>query len=771
MDQFIKKLAAKIKNSNPDKTTTEPLLLRLSQVVDKQRFENIITHNPSIHLCDFLHQQLIELIAIRNIPQGKNLPLIETLILEHLDGKNEEEYGVWVYYPWLNKAVHILDEEEFIEVRTNRNQHKITKNELSLLRTKRIGIIGLSVGQSIASTLILERCCGEIRLADFDDIELSNLNRIKTGLYNLNTKKTVQIARDIAELDPFLKIICFDDGITEDNIDDFLKKDGQLDLLVEECDGLDIKILARIKAKEYGIPVVMETNDRGMIDIERYDLNPDYPLLHNILEGLPWENLKHLSTEQKVPVMMKLVGFNTVSPRGKLTLLELGQSISTWPQLASNVVTGAGVVTDVARRILLNKLYVSGRFYVDVESIIKNTEPSVITYTHPELHQLTADEMKTIADKILATHLDNHLYPSVDSIKKIVTDAGMAPSSGNDQPWQFLFRKGKLFLFHEAARSYSFGNYKNRASYISLGAAIENAVLSAHHQKLEVNVQLFPEDVTDNCIAVFTFLTSDEANSEKHEDDLLYDFIDKRYTSRKIIANEAAPDCVLKQLVSSTESISSAKAYFITDKKALQTLGTIISEGDRIRLMHPQGNYEFFNREMRWTEQEAELTRSGMDATALEFQPQVMMALQLLKDDNITNVLRDINGLQAFKGTSIPNTINAAAMGLITMPSFSPVDFVNGGRAVQKQWLKATQLGYAYQPLMMPLYLFYRTVFGDGEDLTLNTFNEVNDLRKRFLQIFPGNNMRGEIWLFRIFKAENTEKRSLRLHTNDILFI
>jgi hypothetical protein len=70
----------------------------------------------------------------------------------------------------------------------------------------------------------------------------------------------------------------------------------------------------------------------------------------------------------------------------------------------------------------------------------------------------------------------------------------------------------------------------------------------------------------------------------------------------------------------------------------------------------------------------------------------------------------------------------------------------------------------------VPLYLFYRTVFGNGEGLSLNTFNEVNDLRKRFLQIFPGDEKRGEILLFRIFKAESVVKRPPRLPLNEILF-
>src|SRR5207253_859960 len=96
----------------------------------------------------------------------------------HLGTTSIEEYGVWIFFPWSGRLVHLLDEEEFVELRTNRNMYKITPEERTVLSTKKIGVIGLSVGQSIALTLAMERSFGEIRLADFDTLDLSNLNRI-----------------------------------------------------------------------------------------------------------------------------------------------------------------------------------------------------------------------------------------------------------------------------------------------------------------------------------------------------------------------------------------------------------------------------------------------------------------------------------------------------------------------------------------------------------------------------------------------------------------
>ncbi len=768
MYKLTETINRKKESVNPNSNNTKPVFFRLANNEDRKKFEDLLNDTVPITIHDTFLQQREELKKIRKLQH--NVVFDKSNPQNDVSNEFDINDGVWVYYSWLNKVVHILDEEDFIEVRTNRNQHKITKSERDALRKKTIGVIGLSVGQSIAMTLVLERSCGQIRLADFDDIELSNLNRIKTGLYNLGLKKVVQIAREIAELDPFINVVCYEDGVTENNIDEFLSKDGTLDLLIEECDSLDIKILSRIKAKQYRIPVLMETNDRGMIDIERFDLDDTYPILHNLIGDVSWQGLSNLTTEQKLPMMMKLTAFKNISPRQKLTVLELGQSISTWPQLASNVVMGAGVTADVARRIFLKQLNDSGRFYVDIENIIKDKQLPSPQYSPKIIKELSVEDMSYVAEKALLNESTHNTGISKEIIERIVSDAGTAPSSGNDQPWKFLFIKDRLFLFHEIARSYSFGDYKNMASYISLGGAIENVILSAHKEQYEVTVKLFPVKDHLTCVACFHFKKEVDDTTEKHEFDYLINYIHKRVTNRKITSNEPPSNEILQQLQQAAESFEQVKASFITDKKDLRTLGLIVSAGDRIRIMHPQGHYDFFNREIRQSAEEVETKRTGMDLATLELTPQATLALELVSNDTIIQVLRDVNGLQALKEVSVPNTINSAAMGLIETKSFTPVDFVKGGRAMQRQWLKATQLGYAYHPMVVPLYLFYRLIFGDGEGLNETTITELKGLRKQFMELFPGDEKRGEILLFRIFKAEDITVRSPRLPLSKILF-
>lgn len=343
-------------------------LLHLTHLTDANRYQELLA--AAAFVSDTIGAQLTELMKCLH-PAVKDAGQLQALATAHLNGTAPEQYGVWAYYPWSHRLVHLLDEAEYSLVRTNRNRFKITDAEQAQLSTKKIGIIGLSVGQSVALALALERGFGELRLADFDTLDLSNLNRLRAGVHELGLNKTVVAARQIAELDPFLKVTCFTEGLTEANMDDFFSGGGLLDLLIEECDNLEIKIKSRLKARSLNIPVLMDTSDRGMLDVERFDREPERDILHGLLGELQdAKQLAALSPAERMQLVLQIAGGTQISDRGKASLAEIGKSISTWPQLGSAVMLGGGAAADVARRLLLDEGIRSGRYYVDLADII-----------------------------------------------------------------------------------------------------------------------------------------------------------------------------------------------------------------------------------------------------------------------------------------------------------------------------------------------------------------------------------------------------------------
>ena len=253
----------------------------------------------------------------------------------------------WVWFPWRRCAVHLLAPPHFDRLRLDRNRNKITPAEQARLRSLTIAVVGLSVGHPIAYTLALEGLCGRLRLADFDEIELSNLNRIPASLVDLGRNKAVVTARRIAELDPYLDVEIDERGVVDGNLDALL--DG-VDVLIEECDSLDVKLRVRSEARRRGIPVLMETSDLGLFDVERFDLEPNRLLLHGLVGEVDAESLRGLSTEDKVPYVLSILEAEQLSTRFAASLVEVDRTVSTWPQLGGDVTLGAATVAAAVRR-------------------------------------------------------------------------------------------------------------------------------------------------------------------------------------------------------------------------------------------------------------------------------------------------------------------------------------------------------------------------------------------------------------------------------------
>lgn len=773
--KFLRQKGVTVKTNKAIQWECEPQFFRLSDPTDETKFYELLDKTSEIILYDEMQSQLEELAKISNPAKHYSKEQLSQMAKDHLGTTDLFEYGVWVYYPWLKKMVHLLDEKEFIQVRTSRNMYKITVEERDLLAKKKIGIIGLSIGQSVAATMCMERSFGEVRLADFDMLELTNLNRLRTGVYNLGVSKVIIAAREIAEIDPFLKVVCFSQGLTEANMEDFFLQGGKLDMLIEECDSVDIKILSRLKAKELKIPVVMDTSDRGMLDVERFDLQPDRPILHGLIDHLDVTKLKELKTnEEKIPYLLPMVGVETISTRLKASAMEVGKSITTWPQLATSVVLGGAITADVCRRIMLGSFHESGRYFVDVEQLVVDTTP----HTHGEKEReiitppplLTDEEMLSIVSTINLPKEKGQIEPERETIVEICKAAVLAPSGGNSQPWKWMYKSGRLFLFYDKARSMVLLDFEDVASYIALGAAAENVVLKSHAFRLQVKILRFPLAKEKKLVAVFTFF--DAVNSVKNIEpavvDFLTDAIPIRLTNRKIAKRVSLAPAILTHLQEIASTIEGAQLHFLESDKELSGLAEIISKAEKLRLMHPRGHADFVN-EIRWTKQENEKLRDGIDLATLDISPSELAGLQLAKDWRAIEYLKKWKGGAAFESMSKKTIDAASAVGFITMPRHTPLDFFEGGRAVQRVWLASNQKSISFQPQSPITFLFARLLHGNGEELPPESIRELKNLRQQFEKLFPLKDKQGEIFLFRLCMADVLPVKSLRRPVEQVL--
>ncbi|MDH5493544.1 MAG: Rv1355c family protein, partial [Myxococcales bacterium] len=658
------------------------------------------------------------------------------------------------------RLVHVLPELEYRELRTSRNRNKITFEEQEILRRLRIGIVGLSIGQAAAITLTLEEVGGLLALADFDVLEVSNMNRLRAGVHGIGVNKAVLAAREIYEINPYANVEVWSQGIDRENIDAFLHAGGQkLDLLYEECDDLQMKLLVREHAREARIPVLMETSDRGLIDVERFDLEPDRPIFHGLTGGVRAEALGAMSTSEKVPLVMQIIGRLGMSDRMAASMVDIETTLKSWPQLASEVALGAGINVDVARRIALGQFSSSGRFYVDLEGIISDerVEPVMepASYAIEICEEARHFELPPL--QVLRS------MPSEAEIRALVTWGMTAFSGGNCQPWSFEYSRGRLVCVHEVDRSRSMLDVENRASHLAFGSLIETLSLAAGAMNLEARPTLFPEGQGSTRICD---LELEPRSGGPVLEPLVMD-IPNRVTNRQLGRREPLDPAHRVALMDAARGRGCA-LQIVEEPEKLEAIGALLGAGDRVRLLSKVLHGEMMN-EVRWNKEEVERTRDGLDVATLEMTPADLAGMRMISSWPVMKMVGAVGGGIGLERPTRKAIAASSAVGLLTVEGLSPRSFVEAGRMLQRIWLKAGALGLAFQPMTPITYLFYRLEHADGEGLSAKDRAALTALRGRYRALFDVPAGHAEPMLFRLSRAEPPTARSIRRHVDDAL--
>jgi nitroreductase len=648
----------------------------------------------------------------------------------------------WVYYPWRRAIVRLLGPRAFSTLRLDRNHNKLTREEQARLRTLSIGVVGVSAGHSIAHMLAMEGLAGELRLADFDTVELTNLNRIPGSVLDLGVNKAVVAARRIAEIDPYLRVTVEPNGITHDNVGRFL--DG-LDLVIEECDSLDIKFLVREAAKSRGIPVIMETSDRGVLDVERYDVDPNLPIFHGLLGDMDSEKLAGLTTAEKSPFVLRLLGASEVSARGAASMFELGQTVTGWPQLASEVTLGAVTTAAAVRRLGLSGDLPSGRVRFDVEQILDGLAP-VDTSTEAE-------------DQLREPPPVDPVPTSADPIEIIVDAARRAPSGGNVQPWRFEADEKEIRFYVVPERSESAMDVRLRGSYVAVGAALLNARVAAASIKKLGQVQLFPSGPKSDHVATLQLGDGLDASLA-----LLQPSVPTRAANRRMGRPTPIDASTVNMFARGVER-EGARLRLVTDRDRIDESAKLLAESDRLRFLIP-GVHEQMLAELRWPGRDS--LEEGMDVRTLEMDAGSLGALELLGRPDVMEHLSDWRAGQNLGLRTQVMISSSSGIAVITVPKADPTWYVRGGAAIERFWLSAESQGLAVQPVS-PLFL-YAT---NEEDLISlggeRHLDEMYRLSRRFSEAWDLEDGETMAMVMRVFHAAPPTVHSIRRPLNHVL--
>jgi hypothetical protein len=111
-----------------------------------------------------------------------------------------------------------------------------------------------------------------------------------------------------------------------------------------------------------------ELGDTVILDVERFDKEPDRQLFHGVIPGIEEvlnSNLENHRDWMKMAV--KILDPNNMPIKMQQSLLKIGTTIVTHPQLGSTVMMTGGVLAFGAKAIALGHQLDSGRYVISLE--------------------------------------------------------------------------------------------------------------------------------------------------------------------------------------------------------------------------------------------------------------------------------------------------------------------------------------------------------------------------------------------------------------------
>ncbi len=304
-----------------------------------------------------------ELFEIRHTDKMRDNAAREKFIAEVQ--ARAERNGEWFFFPWNGELHHYPDAGDYWDVRTSRHQNLVTQAEQRSERDRRILIAGLSTGRVALNSLVQGGIGGEYIIADPDVQSLSNNSRTGGTYGDVGQSKVDLAAKYVSEFDPHVGVLPMRAGITPESLR-MLEQSGELpQVIIEQVDDLQTKILIREFAKKNKIAVLTFTDvgEVALLDIERHDVDPKAKpfggrlprkLYDRLLNGTATDSEKGLG-------MLAIVGWHNASPRMLSSFLEAGKTLPGIAQLGRTTQRGAALAAKATEEILLGRKVASRR--------------------------------------------------------------------------------------------------------------------------------------------------------------------------------------------------------------------------------------------------------------------------------------------------------------------------------------------------------------------------------------------------------------------------
>lgn len=650
----------------------------------------------------------------------------------------------------------------YLETAMGRNAGLLSAADQERLLNARVAIPGLGGVGGVHLVTLARMGAGGFHLADFDTFEPANVNRQHGArIADFGHRKLDAMVAEVRQINPYLNLNLFPDGVGEQNVTAFLKS---ADLVVDGIDffAFETRRLIFKHAREMGIPVITA----GPVGFSAALLvfMPD--------EGMAFD--EYFGIDDGMSLEEKLIAFFIgLAPRAThmeyIDATRIDMRTQQGPSIAAACQLCASVAATEAVRILLKRPGIRpAPHYFQYDPLVRKFHQGQLRWgnRHPwqrfKLHRLKSlwlnGHRPFRADWKAAPLVKLRLTRLSKPVRDYILQAAVhAPSGDNCQPWRFRLKDNRISLYLRPEVDQSLFNVEQYASLIACGAAIENMRLAATRYGFDGRIEYFPRPKDPLRIADLDFKATAVV------EDPLQRYIPERHTNRTAYDGRAIEPSVLAAMAAQCKPIPGVELEMITDHERRQEIAHLVWQADRIRLENQQLHAHFM-RMVRFSVDSAWNRRDGLPLSNLEAGQGGDLFLRLTRSWPVMKAFNHLGASRMIARISYNGILQASAVGILKCRDHHPSSFLEGGRALQRIWLAATRAGLDFQPMTAVTLFWLRWQLGIREAFPASQQRQLEAIWPAYERLLAGNlaAYKGQVMLFRIGHGKRVSGRTLR---------
>jgi nitroreductase len=280
---------------------------------------------------------------------------------------------------------------------------------------------------------------------------------------------------------------------------------------------------------------------------------------------------------------------------------------------------------------------------------------------------------------------------TLETAHALIGAAVLAPNTWNTQPWRFEVEGALIRLVMDSSRSMPITDPEQKSLTISLGAALENLLVTARAYGLRPKVTYFPHDGAGGVVSEVSWSAGDPPR-----DRVLFAAIPDRRTNRRDFDGRGIFMQNRAQL--SAQVPEGFRLHWIDDGDQIGAIAEIARDAVRARVSDARSEAEMFAW-MRFGDED-ERRGDGISVDALEYGGLTHWFASRYFNPR-SWFLRF--GVQSAGKRARSAIRSSGALALLTAQGGGPSQWILGGQTYERVALKATQLGIAHQPINAPI--------------------------------------------------------------------